>query len=90
MRRSFAPSQQAQLRASYSNGSTGTSNSNSNSSGRSNGRRSSAGGGGSSSGATDANGDVIIERLPLFSFLTIPDDLNKQFKIPEGCVVTEA
>ena len=32
---------------------------------------------------------MIISRLPLFNFLEIPDHLNKQFKVPAGCVVTE-
>ena len=32
---------------------------------------------------------VTIERLPLFGFLEVPQELTKQFKIPSGCIVTE-
>lgn len=32
---------------------------------------------------------TTIERLPLFGFLEIPDNLNKQFKIPSGCSITK-
>ncbi len=35
------------------------------------------------------NGEITISRLPLFGFLEIPEALNKQFKIPSGCVLTE-
>ncbi len=34
--------------------------------------------------------DIEIERLPLFGFLSIPEDLRKKFVIPSGCVITEA
>lgn len=40
--------------------------------------------------ASDGDGDVItIKRMPLFGFLEIPEALNKQFKIPSGCVITQ-
>jgi hypothetical protein len=32
---------------------------------------------------------TIIQRLPLFGFLEIPKELNKQFKVPSGCVLSE-
>lgn len=32
---------------------------------------------------------VTISRLPLFGFLEIPASLNKQFKLPSGCTITE-
>jgi hypothetical protein len=32
---------------------------------------------------------VTISRLPLFGFLEIPEVLNKQFKVPSGCIITE-
>ena len=32
---------------------------------------------------------LTICRLPLFGFLEIPEVLNKQFKVPSGCVITE-
>ena len=41
---------------------------------------------------TDPNGntdDVVIKRMPLFGFLSIPDSLNRQFRLPKGCVVTQ-
>lgn len=31
---------------------------------------------------------MTIERLPLFDFLSIPDPLKKQFKLPKGCVIS--
>ncbi len=49
--------------------------------------------GGTSKTTTNANAvvkeDVMISRLPLFGFLEIPEALNKQFKIPSGCIITE-
>ncbi|KAJ1439365.1 hypothetical protein B484DRAFT_427724 [Ochromonadaceae sp. CCMP2298] len=35
-------------------------------------------------------GDVVIQRMPLFGFLTIPKALSQQFKIPSGCKLTES
>ena len=32
---------------------------------------------------------TTIQRMPLFGFLSIPNDLKKQFKIPTGCVISE-
>jgi hypothetical protein len=32
---------------------------------------------------------ITIQRVPLFGFLSIPDELRRQFKIPSGCVITE-
>jgi hypothetical protein len=32
--------------------------------------------------------EVTIERLPLFDFLSIPDPLKRQFKLPAGCVIS--
>ena len=40
-------------------------------------------------GASDSDGMVMIQRLPLFGFLEIPKDLSKQFKVPAGCILTE-
>lgn len=37
----------------------------------------------------DSNGMITIQRVPLFGFLSIPDELRRQFKIPSGCVITE-
>ena len=37
----------------------------------------------------DDKNQQIIRRLPLFNFLQIPENLNKQFKIPNGCIITE-
>jgi hypothetical protein len=37
----------------------------------------------------DGNGMITIQRVPLFGFLSIPDELRRQFKIPSGCVITE-
>jgi hypothetical protein len=37
----------------------------------------------------DDKNQQIIRRLPLFSFLQIPENLNKQFKIPKGCIITD-
>lgn len=36
----------------------------------------------------DAN-DMVIGRMPLFDFLEIPDSINQQFRLPQGCVVTK-
>ena len=33
--------------------------------------------------------DVVIGRMPLFDFLEIPDSINQQFRLPQGCVVTK-
>jgi len=38
----------------------------------------------------DKDGDVVIERLPLFGFLSIPASLNKIFRVPSGCEITPA
>jgi hypothetical protein len=35
------------------------------------------------------NDDIVIKRVPLFSFLEVPDNLSKQFRIPGGCILTE-
>ena len=35
------------------------------------------------------DGTVTIQRMPLFGFLSIPDELKRQFKVPTGCVITE-
>lgn len=32
---------------------------------------------------------ITISRMPMFGFLQIPEALNKQFKVPSGCVITE-
>lgn len=37
----------------------------------------------------DDDGMTTIQRLPLFGFLEIPKEFNKQFKVPSGCVLTE-
>lgn len=74
MRRSFAPSQVKQ-RASL--GSSGRTDAKSTS--KSNNNRS----------AGEDEEYNTIQRLPLFGFLSIPNDLKKQFKIPSGCVISE-
>jgi hypothetical protein len=33
--------------------------------------------------------EIVIQRMPMFGFLEIPDDLRKQFKVPTGCVITD-
>ena len=33
--------------------------------------------------------DMVIGRMPLFDFLEIPDSINKQFRLPQGCIVTK-
>lgn len=33
--------------------------------------------------------EMTIERMPMFGFLEIPEGLNKQFKVPSGCEITE-
>lgn len=38
---------------------------------------------------SDRDNEVTIARMPMFGFLEIPETLNKQFKIPAGCVITE-
>jgi hypothetical protein len=35
------------------------------------------------------DGEMIIERMPMFGFLEIPSALNKQFRVPAGCVITK-
>ena len=35
------------------------------------------------------DGLVTIQRLPLFDFLQIPENLHRQFKVPSGCVITK-
>lgn len=42
-----------------------------------------------SKSSNDGGDEVTIQRLPLFGFLSIPNDLKKQFKIPSGCVISE-
>ena len=42
-----------------------------------------------SSGQQKDGVDVVIGRMPLFDFLEIPDSINKQFTLPQGCVVTK-
>lgn len=37
----------------------------------------------------DSSEQITIKRLPLFGFLSIPESLNKQFRVPTGCVITE-
>jgi DNA repair and recombination protein RAD54 and RAD54-like protein len=32
--------------------------------------------------------EITIQRLPLFGFLSIPNDLKKQYKMPSGCVIS--
>jgi len=44
--------------------------------------------GGKQTRSGNGEGDMVIERMPLFDFLTIPDDLKKKFNVPKGCVVT--
>jgi hypothetical protein len=34
------------------------------------------------------NDDMVVERMPMFDFLSIPDDLKKKFSVPKGCVIT--
>ena len=38
----------------------------------------------------DDDDEIVIERMPLFGFLSIPENLNKQFKIPTGCKISAA
>lgn len=33
----------------------------------------------------DINDDIVIQRMPLFTFLEVPDNLRKEFRIPNGC-----
>ncbi len=42
-----------------------------------------------SNAATGGDDEMTIRRMPMFGFLEIPDNLNKQFKIPSGCIITE-
>jgi hypothetical protein len=37
----------------------------------------------------DGDGEIVIERLPMFGFLEIPSALNKQFRVPTGCIITK-
>jgi hypothetical protein len=39
--------------------------------------------------SNNEDGTVTIQRMPLFGFLSIPDELKRQFKVPAGCVITE-
>jgi hypothetical protein len=32
---------------------------------------------------------TTIERMPLFGFLSIPDNLKRRFKVPTGCLISE-
>ena len=46
---------------------------------------------GSSSSSSSRRGkddDMVVERMPMFDFLSIPDDLKKKFSVPKGCVIT--
>lgn len=74
MRRSLAPSQKSKPRPSI---------------GSSSGTPGLARGGHckNSSGGDD---DVVIETMPLFGFLSIPDSIRTSFRVPSGCVITEA
>jgi hypothetical protein len=75
MRRSLAPSQRKEL------GGTGGNSSN---------RRHSAPGLTNGRGDGDGDeGDVVIQRMPLFGFLSIPKSLSQQFIVNTGCKVTE-
>ena len=74
MRRSLAPSQIKKFIDETQNGDkTCTATSN--------GQRGTRGG--------DGKTDITITTLPMFGFLEIPENLNKQFKIPSGCVITD-
>jgi hypothetical protein len=59
------------------------------------GKRQSSGGGSqplSSSTRTRRQADddeVVIERMPLFGFLEIPEQLHRHFRIPSGCKITQ-
>ena len=35
------------------------------------------------------NDDIVIARMPLFGFLQVPDNLRKEFRIPNGCKITK-
>lgn len=74
MRRSLAPSQRNKLLLN-----DGDSNSAVNQAVRRNLNASDAGPGGT----------TTISRMPLFGFLEIPEKLNRQFRVPTGCVITE-
>ena len=41
-----------------------------------------------SSSTTAADGYDTIERMPMFGFLSIPNNLQMQFKIPSGCKIS--
>lgn len=38
---------------------------------------------------TQENGEITIQRMPLIPFLIIPETLQKQFKVPTGCKITQ-
>ena len=42
----------------------------------------------SSSSRRGKDDDMVVERMPMFDFLSIPDDLKKKFSVPKGCVIT--
>lgn len=37
----------------------------------------------------DSEDEITIQRMPMFGFLEVPESMNKQFKVPSGCVITE-
>ena len=39
--------------------------------------------------SNDTGAPDVIERMPLFGFLEIPNNLQKKFELPKGCVVTK-
>lgn len=43
----------------------------------------------SNANSSENNEDITISRLPLFGFLEIPETLNKQFRVPSGCLISE-
>jgi hypothetical protein len=53
------------------------------------GRTSIGGSGRRASDADGADGDVVIETMPLFGFLSIPESSRSTFRVPSGCVITE-
>lgn len=45
---------------------------------------------GSGASAAERAGDSeTIQTMPLFGFLSIPDSMKRQFKVPSGCRITE-
>lgn len=41
------------------------------------------------SSESNESDEMTIQRMPMFGFLEIPEGLNKQFKVPSGCEITE-